>query len=214
MTTEFPGNSKTPRPQPQGSEPKKVESVVTGEVQARKKGLLKRFKEVFIGGDSRSVVQYVLMDVLVPQAKDMITEAASQGFERLIYGEHRPSRRFGSGARPPGSGPTNYTRYAVRGNNPIGRSGSEDRRPTAQTRSHAIDDILLATRVEAETVLDRMYDLLRDYECASISDLYSLIGWTPAYTDQKWGWTDLQGANVQKVREGYVLNFPKPQPLE
>lgn len=213
MTTEFPGNSKNnPRPQPQGSEPKKVESVVTGEVQARKRGLFKRFKDVFIGGDSRSVVQYVVMDVLVPQAKDMITEAASQGFERLIYGEHRPRNRFGSGARPPG--PTNYTRYSVRGNNPIGRSGVEDRRPTAQARSHTIDDILLATRVEAETVLDRMYDLLREYEVASVADLHSLVGWSSSYVDQKWGWVELNGANVQRTREGYILNLPKPQSIE
>ena len=214
MTTEFPGNSKNPRPQPQGNtEPKKIESVVTGEVQAVKKGILKKFKDVFIGGDSRSVVQYVIMDVLVPQAKDMITEAASQGFERLIYGESRPTRRFGGGNRP--SGPTNYTRYAVRGNNPIGRqTGSEDRRPTAQARGHAIDDILLATRVEAETVLDRLYDLLREYESASVADLYSLIGWSSTFVDQKWGWVELHGADVRRTREGYVLNLPKPQSLE
>lgn len=210
MSTEFPSNSKSPRPQ--GNDTKKVESVVTGEVQSRKKGLARRFKDVFIGGDSRSVLQYVIMDVLVPQAKDMITEAASQGFERLIYGESRPNRRFNGGARPPG--PTNYTRYAVRGNNPIGRSGTEDRRPTAQPRNHALDDILLATRVEAETVVDRMYDLLREYEVVSVSDLYSLIGWSSNYVDQKWGWRDLQGTSVQRVRDGYVLNLPKPESID
>lgn len=210
MSTEFPSNSKSPRPQ--GNDSKKVESVVTGEVQSRKKGLARRFKDVFIGGDSRSVLQYVIMDVLVPQAKDMITEAASQGFERLIYGESRPTRRFGSGTRPPG--PTNYTRYAVRGNNPIGRSGSEGRVPTAQPRTQALDDILLATRVEAETVVDRMYDLLREYEVVSVSDLYSLIGWSSNYVDQKWGWTDLQGTSVQRVRDGYILNLPKPQSID
>lgn len=214
MTPEFPGNSKSnPRPQTPANEPKKVESVVTGEVQTRKKGLLKRFKEVFIGGDSRSVVQYVIMDVLVPQAKDMITEAASQGFERLIYGEHRPSRRYNSGPRS--QGPTNYTRYAARGNNPIGRSGrDEDRSRVPQPRGQAIDDILLATRVEAELVLDRLYDLLREYEAASVADLYSLVGLSSTYIDQKWGWVELHGANVQRTREGYILNLPKPTSLE
>jgi hypothetical protein len=207
--TEFPGNSKNPKG---NADPKKIESVVTNEAIPRKKSLGKRFKDVFIGGDSRSVLQYVIMDVLVPQAKDMITEAASQGFERLIYGEHRPTRRYGGGGRP--QGPTNYTRYAMRGNNPIGRSGSEDRRPTAQPRSQSVDEILLATRVEAETVLDRLYDLLREYEVASVSDLYSLIGWSSSYVDQKWGWTDLHGSNVQRVRDGYVLNLPKPQALD
>lgn len=209
MTTpEFPGNSKNPRPRE--NDQKKVESVVTNEVQTRKQGLLKRLKNVLIGGDSRSVVNYVIMDVLVPQAKDMITEAASQGFERLIYGESRPGRsRF-----PRPSGPTNYTRYSARGNNPIGRSMRDDRVPTVSPRQHGIDDILLATRVEAEHVVDRMYDLLRDYEAVSVSDLYSLVGLSSQYTDQKWGWSDLQGTSVTRVRDGYILNLPKPQPLD
>lgn len=211
-SSEFPGNSKTPRPpQPRENE-KKIEQVVSGEVSTRKKSLGKRIKEIFIGGDSRSVLNYVVMDVLVPQAKDMITEAASQGFEKLIYGESRPTRRFGSGRGP--TNYTNYSRYATRGNNPIGRVEREERVPNAQLRSHGIDDILLATRVEAETVIDRMYDLLREYKTVSIADLYALIGVTSTYVDQNWGWTDLHGAGVQRVREGYVLNLPRPQPLD
>lgn len=208
--TEFPGNSKTP----QARAEKKVEQVVTGDVVARRKSIGKRIKEMFIGGDSKTVIQYVISEVLIPQAKDMITEGVSSGFERLIYGESRPSnRRFG--ARP--SGPTNYVnynRYAARGTNPIGRSVREDRTPTASVQSHGIDDILFATRVEAETVLDRMYDLLREYENASVADLYSLIGWTSNFVDQKWGWTDLHGSSVQRVRDGYLLNIPKPQSLD
>jgi hypothetical protein len=214
MTAEFPGNSKMPRPHaPAVEQEKKVESVVTNDVEKRKKSLLKRFVNIFIGGDSRSVVHYVVMEVLVPQAKDMMTEAASQGFERLIYGDSRPNRRGGLAGRPPGGG-TPYNRYAVRGNNPIGRTTSEDHRRTAQPRSQNVDDILLATRVEAETVLDRLYDLLKEYECASVSDLYSLVGLSSSYTDQKWGWTDLHGSNVRRVREGYILELPKTVSLD
>jgi hypothetical protein len=216
MTAEFPGNSKMPRPHTPAPEPeKKVESVVTNNVEKRKKSLLKRFTEIFIGGDSKSVVHYVFSEVLVPQAKDMITEAASQGFERLIYGENRAPRR-GPGRGGPGynSGPTNYTRYAVRGNNPIGRAGGEDRRPVHVGRSQSIDDILLATRVEAETVLDRLYDLLKEYETASVSDLYSLVGLSSSYTDQKWGWTDLHGSQIRRVRDGYIIELPKTVALD
>jgi hypothetical protein len=214
MSADFPSNSKMPRPQnPAAEQEKKVESVVTNDVETRKKSLFRRFVNVFIGGDSKSVVHYVVSEVLVPQAKDMITEAASQGFERLIYGESTGVRRRGPGVRPHGS-PTPYNRYAVRGNNPLGRAGSEDRRPVAQPRSQSIDDILLATRVEAETVLDRMYDLLKEYECASVADLYSLVGLSSSYTDQKWGWTDLHGSQVRRVRDGYILELPKTTSLD
>lgn len=213
MIPEFPGNSKAPQtPQPQREDSKKIDPVVSGEVTARKKSLGRRMKELFIGGDSKSVLNYVVTEVLIPQAKDMITEAASSGFERLIYGDNsRRPNRFG--ARP-GAGPTPYNRYAVRGNNPIGRSTQQDRQPTASLRSHGIEDILLATRVEADTVLERMYDLLAKYEMASVSDLYQLINWSSNHIDHKWGWTDLQGASVHRVRDGYVLNLPKPQPLD
>ena len=214
MTAEFPGNSRTPRPQASAQEQdKKVESVVTNEAQKRKKSLGKRFLEVFVGGDSKSVINYVFSEVLIPQAKDMITEAASQGFERLIYGESRPSYRRSSGGRPPGGG-VPYNRYAVRGNNPIGRTGSDDRRPVVQPRTQSIDDILLATRVEAETVLDRLYDLLKDYESVTVSDLHSLVGLSSSYTDQKWGWTDLHGSQVRRVRDGYIIELPKPISLD
>lgn len=214
MTTEFPGNSKHSNPPTPSKDPKKVESVVSGEATARKRSLGKRLKDVFIGGDSKTVVHYVMMDVLIPQLKDMITEAASQGFEKMIYGESRPSRRMGP--RPGGSGPspTNYTRYAVRGNNPIGRFEREGRQPTASMRTQEIDDILLATRVEADTVLEHMYDLLKEYETVSVADLRSLVGWSSSHVDLKWGWTDLHGSGIQRVRDGYILNLPRPQSLE
>lgn len=216
MSVEFPGNSKMPRPQaPDPEQEKKIEAVVTNNVEKRKKSLVRRFVDIFIGGDSKSVMHYVFAEVLVPQAKDMITEAASQGFERMIYGENRTPRRgvgrSNSGNNP---GPTNYTRYAVRGNNPLGRADTQDRRPLHSGRTQTIDDILLATRVEAETVLDRLYDLLKEYELASVADLYSLVGLSSNYTDQKWGWTDLQGSQIRRVRDGYILELPKTVPLD
>jgi hypothetical protein len=209
--TEFPSNSKNPqKPAP---EDKNIESVVSGEVASRKKPLGRRLREVFIGGDTKSVAHYVITDVLIPQAKDMLSEAVSQGFERLIYGDNRPGGRR-SGSRYTSPGPTNYTRYAVRGNNPIGRQMREDPRTPANLRAHEMDDILLATRVEAETVIDRMYDLLREYEMVSVSDLYSLLGLSSSYTDQKWGWTDLKSLDIRRVRDGYILILPKTIPLD
>lgn len=208
--TEFPSNSRNAhKPTP---EEKNIEAVVSGEVVSRKKPLGRRLRDVFIGGDTKSVVHYVIADVLIPQAKDMLSEAVSQGFERLIYGDSRPGRRMGSRYSSPS--PTNYTRYAVRGNNPIGRQARDEVRGSPSVRPHEIDDILLATRVEAETVLDRMYDLLREYEMVTVSDLYSLLGLSSSYTDQKWGWTNLQTCDIRRVRDGYILILPKIAPLD
>jgi len=214
--TEFPGNAKAPRPQ--ASEPKdekKIESVVTNAVTTRKKSLLKRFVNVFIGGDSKTVVNYVLMDVLLPQAREMIADAASSGVERMIYGEARPGHRRMGSRNAGAGGPTAYNRYAVRGNNPLGRAGSVDERQVHVARGHDVDDLLFATRVEAETTLERMYDLLKEYETVSIADLNSLISRSSSYTDQKWGWTNLHGCRIFRDRNsGYILELPKAGPID
>lgn len=209
---EFPSNSKNPQP---AEDPKKVERIVTNDVVFKKKSIGKRLREIFIGGDSNSVLQYIIMDVLVPQAKDMLADAATQGFERMIFGENRTSSRNRYGSRPSGQNNyTNYNRYATRGNNPIGRSGREDRPAHSQMRRTGIDDILMATRIEADEVLEAMYNLLEKYEMVSIADLHSMVGKSSAHTDHKWGWDDLTGSNVQRTRNGYVLNLPQPQSLD
>lgn len=210
---EFPSNSKNPQSASKPAVPEKVvEQVVTGEVSSRKKPLGRRLRDLLIGGDTKSVIGYVFSDVLIPQAKDMLTEAVSSGFEKLIYGDTRPGRRYSGRSTNPG--PTNYTRYAVRGNNPIGRSGQEERRHTASVRTQEFDDIILATRPEADMVIERMYDLLEQYGSVSVADLHMLIGWSSSYTDQRWGWTDLRGANVTRHRDGYALILPKTVALD
>lgn len=213
---EFPGNSKKPRPVSESEAPEVIERVVTGEVTSQKKSFGRRFRELFFGGDSRSVFEHVVMDVLVPQAKDMILEAATQGMERAIFGESRSSSRNRYGSRSDASpNRTNYNRYSMRGNNPVGRSDREIRTtPTARIREHDIDEIVLATRVEADEVLDRMFHLLEKYDVVKVADLYSLIGWSSSHVDQKWGWAELAGADVQRTRNGYVLKLPRPLPLD
>lgn len=215
MTTEFPGNSKFPRPKADPAESeKKIEQVVTNPVVNVKKSLFKRFTGIFIGGDSKSVARYVFMDVLVPQAKDLFAEMLTQGTERMIYGESRPGYRRGHSPRA-GAGPTRYNSYAVRGNNPLGRAGAADGRPMAEPRTQDVDDLLFATSVEAELTLERMYDLLRDYETVSVADLNSILGRTSSFTDAKWGWTNLQGSRIYKNlgrrdgNRGYILELPR-----
>lgn len=213
----YPSNSnKAKDPVEDRTETKKIESVVTNEVARRKTPLGKRLAETFIGGDAKSVAGYVVLEVLVPAAKDMIADAFSQGVERMIYGEVRSTSRR-TGVRPGGTnGYTAYNRITQSNNKP--RSGLDEfskRDPSRKARSnHDFDEIVIATRVEADLVLQRMYDILEQYDTATVADLYELVGITPAYTDGKWGWSALPGAGITRIREGYLLDLPKPEPVE
>jgi hypothetical protein len=145
------------------------------------------------------------MDVLLPAAKNMVSDAVSQGIERMLFGDARPSSR---GGRP------GYVNYANRS-----RSAApliSDPRPplSRQARTnHDFDDIIIGDRVQAEEVLDRLRELIDQYEVATVSDLYELVGLTGEFTDAKWGWYDLRTASVRLVRGGYLLSLPRTQAI-
>jgi hypothetical protein len=213
---EYPSNSQRKPPSEGAPKPqeKKIERIVEGEVKRRKKSPGKRFAETFMGGDARSVGGYVMFDVLIPALRDTVVDTFSTGIERLIYGEGRSSRRGSSSYRSAGPGGyVAYNRYAP--TRPYRNEREEPRNISRRARStHDFDEIILGTRVEAEEVVERLFDLVDRYEQASVADLYELVGINPNHTDDKWGWTDVRGSRVERTRNGYLLNLPKPEPLE
>jgi hypothetical protein len=205
---DFPPNSEVSKKDK--SEEKDVKRITSGEVTRKRKSLRKQFSETFVAGDAKTALRYVIFDVLLPAAKDTIVEAGSAGIEKLIFGDTR--RR---GSIPPQSGPTgyvSYNRYAM-GNRPSILNSSQ-RVMSRQARArHDFDEIVLESRVEAEEVIDRLFDLVSRYESATVADLYELVGLASNHTDNKWGWTDIRGAGVSRTRDGYLLDLPDPIPL-
>lgn len=219
---EFPSNSHKRAVGPAPADPKdekKVKQVVTGKVITRKPTLTRRLGSVLFGAEAKQSWLAVAQDVILPAVRDMAADAISQGAERLIYGEPRSRPRRGplfSGGFQ-GSN-VSYNRYSST-SNPVGRAAgreqAEARRPISRTAraTHNFDEIILATRAEAEGVLEQLFELLSRYEQVTVSDLYESVGVTGEWTDEKYGWTDLRGSDITRIREGYLLNLPKPEPI-
>lgn len=188
---------------------KKVEKIVTGRVTTRKKPLMKRLKEAFIGDESGSIGEYLLFQVLIPAAKDTIVDMGVQAVERTFYGEARSASRRGYPPLGANRSSFNYNRVTEQ------RKDDQQRQMSRRARaSHDFDEIVLSSRMEAEAVLDQMYELLSTYNQVTISDLYDLLDIAENYTDEKYGWTDLTGAGVTTLRGGgYLLNLPRPEVL-
>lgn len=199
---DLPGNShKSKKERP------KKESVVTGKVITRKPSMGKRIAETFSPEDTSSVGNYVLFDILIPALKSTILDMLSQGGERLLFGDNR---------RMPGkTRPTNYTSYSAYYDRPVGRPGrgiSEEKELSRQARTmHNFDEVIIPNRGEAEEVIDGLQNLIADYDVATVGDFYDLVGITEHdFTDEKWGWYNLSGVAIQRVRQGYFINMPKP----
>lgn len=209
---DYPSNSRV-KPTANNEEPeKKIVRVVEGEIIRQKKPMSRKIADFFTG-NTKGVGSYIFFNILVPAAKDMISEAGSSGLDQVLYGDSRYSRRNRGRDRD-----RNYTNYD-RMNRGRDRDRDRDRRrdDSRQNRGNRrpnFDEIIVATRVEAEEVLDRMFDLMERYDVVTVADFMGLVGENSNYVDHKWGWTDIKGANAERVRNGYLIDLPKPEELD
>ncbi len=203
-TSSYPSNSNKKKAEVRKKE---ITRVTTNEVVQRKKPLGRKVIESFTGDDIHSVGGYILMDVLLPAAKTAISDAVGQGIERLLFGDSRPRS---SSTRIGGGGYTSYNRM-----HSSSTRRDEPRTISRQARAtHDFGEVILQTRGEAEDVLDQLTALIEQYDIATVSDLYQLVGITGNFTDDQWGWADLRGARVVRVREGYLIEVPRPTPID
>jgi hypothetical protein len=204
---EYPSNSHRSREIPE-EEPKKIEKIIRGSVVKRKKTWWRRITETFLGNDVESVSSYIIQDVLVPAAKNTLSDMVSGGIEMLLFPEGNGPRT----RRDRGKSYVSYSNYY--------KSDRRDERPDKREPSnrnrtrHDFDDIVLDSRGEAEEVLSCMVDLTDDYGLASVADLYDFVGIESNHVDHKWGWTNLSSAEVRRVRDGYLIVLPKAKPID
>lgn len=192
----------------------KIEAVVTGKIVKQKKPIGRKIMETLTGSDVKSVINYVIFDVALPSAKDMIYDMSKEGVHRLLFGDVPQRNSYGRSGR-------NIQRVSY--DRPSWDSRRHDDRPpmpnpremSNRARSRfEFEEIVLESRGEAENVLAGLEDLISQFDSATVSDLYELIGITSDYTDNKYGWTSIRDAHATKVREGYLLILPRPQLLD
>lgn len=225
MVDEFPGNSQRRLPagkaEPEAKAPEKnIQKVVSGEVIQRKPSLGRRIKGVFLGGDSQSVKDYIVLEVVVPALKDTIADAVTGGIERIVFGDNvRPGRRGSRYGGPPGNHFSNYAGMSNRNVVVPGAPFQNDPRQQFGRRpltSHDVDEVIFPTRRDAEAVLRGMFELLGEFEIVSVSDFLELSGISGNnYMNHKFGWTDLREVQVHRTRGGgFILGLPPTEPLD
>lgn len=208
MESEFPGNSK--HAAPDRSRQKNITQLVeSSDVVRRKKPIGRRLISHFVGGDARTSWAYILFDQLLPDVKYAIWDGFTSGIERTMFPDSSPrsrSRRSATG--------TSHISYNKISQDPRNR---RDDRPQLSRRARALhdfDEIILPTRVAAEEIIDQLFELISKFDQAQVADLYEMLGVTSNYPDQQYGWTSLQGARAVRTRGGYLLDLPRPEPLE
>ena len=184
-----------------------TKKIVHGTVTKQKESHLSSIAKTFLGGDPKDVVKSVYHDILGPQIKDMFYDVWTGGMSRLLYSDGQtPGTRTRFGSRP------SYTAYDRMYNNRQRTAEAPSQRTRVpDTSAKPFENVVLEDKRDAEEVLSSMNDYIEQYQNVRVSDLYDLVGITSTYVDRSWGWSDLRGSSVQRVREGWLINLPSPE---
>lgn len=192
----------------------KVAKVVKGTVTRKKKSFAKQFSELFVGADGGNISTYLIQDIIVPTAKNIvrdvteaITDAIKGGIEMQLFGES--SHRREPIHNRPGESRTNYTKFSKPSNN--NSRDRNSRQPTDKTTSNFHSgDIKVGSHREANDVIRGLNSRIREYGEATVEDLNDLLGITGDFPDSDYGWYNLNTARVRSGRSGYLIDLPRP----
>lgn len=179
---------------------------VSGKPVSSNKSLWKKFYETFAPGNIKDASDYIISDVVIPGFFDLLYDGATRGLARLIYGEN--------GAKAKRLAASNQRDYSTRIKRlSDGESFRNRDLRNVDNRVVSISDyneIELATRAQAEQLLDDMCEFLDNHECITVAKMYEFARYKGGeITDNDWGWTTLRGAEIVRSGGGWTLVLPR-----
>ena len=174
---------------------RRTEKVVTGGTKLRKKSTFTKMANAFLPGDVDDVKRYVLRDVLIPTIRRTISDVVD-----MLLGVNTTPRS----SSPAGTRVSYRSYYDARND----RRESTALRP--RSTPYIYDDVVFDRYDDAAEVLRRMRELVSRFDAVSVADLFDMTGHAGNYTDNKYGWTDLSDARIERVSDGYIIRLPRP----
>lgn len=183
-------------------ERKKIDKIVTGSVKIKKKNEFQKLLNSMIPEDVGSVKSFIIMDVIIPTGKKMLSDIV----DAVLYPGSSPRKRYNTDN-------VSYRQYSDKRDSGRNRDRARtDIYPTRNSYDHG--NIVLETRGAAEEVFIKMEEIIDAFGAVSVADLCDLIGESSQYTDIRYGWTNIRNAEAVRVRDGYLLKLPKALPID
>ena len=182
----------------------KLEPVVSAPTTTKKRSTWDKVKDEFIGGDGKSIGDYLLLDVLVPAVKSTIQAMINNGVDMILYGDTNSGRNRNSLYQ--------LTRVSYRQSfdQPRGRYYS-----SPKNADYNYDEIVFGSRGDAELVLYYMRDSISRYRVVRVADYLEWSNRDANFTDNNYGWTNLDYVQIRTTRDGgYYLDLPRPMALD
>lgn len=182
---------------------KVIKPVVSGAVKVDRPAT-RRFFDYLFAESPKALGKKIGRELIVPRMKAGVEEALNSFISGMFWGGgQRPMNNMVQGTVLRAGGVA-YNQMS----NPSALT--QARQAGVQQSSGNYQDLVVPTQQFAEVLLANMYELLNNYRVVAVADLYELANITPQPSDNAYGWTSLDGARISKVREGFLLELPRP----
>lgn len=178
-----------------------------------KKSPWKKFTDTFFEEDLETVKKSLVREVIVPTIKGFLADIFIGGIERTLYGSS------GRGVNNGGRTFSNSLVRTITTSQHDYTSHSKGAAVIDETeRKFTFKDVVMSNRSSAQHLLDTLRQAIIDHHSVSVAELYDALDATDEagmdYTDNYWGWTNLDNVQIKRVSNGYWLDLPKPVSLK
>ena len=173
---------------------------LSSEVKPVRKSGARKFLELFIKEDIENVGKYIVEKVVIPNLQTLAHDALDKGIYALFHGiNDTPAPKPASNQERSSI----YTQWDKNATPVVPQSMRPA--PTGYT----FREYDLATRGDAEIVIDWLEKILENEKKVSIGHYYDMISKGPSQTDWNFGWKDLTGIKaVQNSNGRWEIKFP------
>lgn len=183
----------------------KPKQIQAKEGAVKKQPLWKRMKESLFEEGIKNVGLYLWKDVLLPAIKKLLVDGANNAINMAVYGENRSLYR--------NIGQTHTSQSSIY----AGRSGQYQ-----YNRANRYQNIMdHCPPCDKDLLLDIIHeamDWIAQYGKISVEIFRQILprelAFDTVYTDQNWGWFDLNENCIVSVPGGYILDMPPAKPLQ
>lgn len=149
------------------------------------------FKAIFPGGFNQ-IKEQLIWDIFVPWAQDMLHNGW-QGLGDVIFP--------GSNRSKPSGNPEHY-------------SYNESYKPKTYSSYYEYDMKPFRTQSEAEKALNDLHAIMMKYGVVTLLDFNERVGNETNPTQANYGWTNINSADIRRVRDGWLVEMPSAKPIK
>lgn len=212
---------------PVTTEQAKPKATVPAKAVEARPSVGKRLKDaVFDKEHLENVGDKIVTDLVVPGIQDLttnlfqtITDVFMETVKTIIYGDDRPVRVDKRNGR------TDYSAISSKKKSygSLTRSGGVESSGGRLSRGQGFTNYAVPSRIDIDLIQRKLYEIADDFDgFVSIASYYDILiedfgaDIDANYMDEKWGWyeSDLDKAKPRRVREGWLLDLPRPKALD